>query len=209
MADLLLILGDADPRPWRIVLTSSARISEERLPRLVCEVRDGSSEALGEFYDALAGDIFSLVHRIVRSCQDAEDVTHDVFASLPDALRSYEHSSGYGFTRWLRKVAMRLAVARANHIETRREVPLDFASVSAATLDRTIDRLALEQALRRLTPGVRAVFLLKVVEGYSHREISAMLGIRVGASEVRLHRARRELRSILSDVPAGQAGEKS
>lgn len=190
-------------------MTSRARISEEFLPRLVHEVRDGSSEALGELYVAFAEDVFSVARRIVRSRPDAEDVTHDVFAGLPNALRSYEHSSGYAFSRWLRKVALRLAVTRANHIETRREVNLGYPSVSAATLDQPIDRLALERALSRLTPGVRAVFLLKVVEGYSHREISAMLGIRVGASEVRLHRARKELRSILRDSEARPARETS
>jgi RNA polymerase sigma-70 factor (ECF subfamily) len=171
---------------------------------LVQQARTGSSDALGELYEAFADDIFSVAHRIVRSRPDAEDVMQDMFAGLTKALGSYEHSSGYAFSRWLSKVALRLAVARANALERGREIPVDSLPAVASTVDRSIDRLALEQAIATLTPGVRAVFLLSVVDGYSHQEISALLGIRIGASRGRLHRARKELRSILGDLPVAR-----
>lgn len=92
---------------------------------------------------------------------------------------------------------MQLAAARANHIQTISEVPLYSVPAPAARPILTIDRLALERALEGLTPALRTVFLLKAVEGYAHREISAILGISVAASQVRLHRARQHLRSVL------------
>lgn len=128
-----------------------------------------------------------------------------MFCGLPKALRTYHHSSGYGFGRSVERITVRSAAVRAAHIDATREVPLDSVRAPAPRLDQTIERLALEQALERLTPGVRRVFLLKVVEGYSDREIGAMLRIGVGASEVRLHRARRKLRRILRDRPVDRA----
>ena len=60
-----------------------------------------------------------------------------------------------------------------------------------------LDRIALEQAIRKLPPGYRLVFLLHDVEGYEHEEIAAMLGCSVGTSKSQLHKARLKLRHLL------------
>lgn len=192
--------SDADARLRRIGLSSCAGLREERLPQLVYQILGGNPEALGELYVAFAGDVFEVAYRVLGSAHDAEDITGDVFLGMSTALRSYNHSSSCGFMRWLERITVRLAAARANHIETTKEVPLDSVPAPAARPVATIERLALERALQGVTPALRTVFLLKDVEGYAHHEISAMLGISVAASEVRLHRARRALRSILDDA---------
>jgi RNA polymerase sigma-70 factor (ECF subfamily) len=58
---------------------------------------------------------------------------------------------------------------------------------------------AIATALLALPDDLRVVFMLRDVEGYSHSEIAALLGIRSGTAEVRLHRARRKLRALLGD----------
>jgi RNA polymerase sigma-70 factor, ECF subfamily len=60
-----------------------------------------------------------------------------------------------------------------------------------------LDRLALADAVGSLPRDLRAVFVLKEIEGYSHDEIASLLGITPGNSEVRLFRARRRLRAQL------------
>lgn len=180
-------------------MASHSGSDEERVPLLLDQVLSGSAEALGELYVAVAKDVFRAAYRVLGSAADAEDVTSEVFLGMSAALQSYDHSSIYGFRRWLQKITVRRAAARANRPAAAREVSLDFVRVPAARPDRPIDRLALDRALATLSPSLRAVFNLKAVQGYSHREISAMLGIAVGASKVRLHRARSELRAILGD----------
>lgn len=190
-------------------MSSCPGVCEERLPQLVHEVLGGSSEAFAEFYVAYKGCVFEFAYRVLQSVPDAEDITGDVFLGLSKALRSYNDGSGCGFMRWLERSTMRLAVARANHIGTTRKVPLHSVPAPAARPVLTIERLALQRALEGLTPALRTVFMLKVVGGYSHREISAMLKISVAASEVRLHRARKELRSALGDGRPRGAGAPS
>lgn len=97
------------------------------------------------------------------------------------------------------RVLVRRAVARANRLAAAREVPLDTVRAPAARPYQPLDGLALDRALATLTPALRSVFELMAVEGNSHREISAMLRIGVGASKVHLHRARKELRLLLGD----------
>ena len=53
--------------------------------------------------------------------------------------------------------------------------------------------------LLALPDDLRVVFMLRDIEGYTHAEIAALLGIRTGTAEVRLHRARRKLRALLGD----------
>ena len=55
-----------------------------------------------------------------------------------------------------------------------------------------------EDAIRQLSECNRATFLLHDVQGYRHAEIAGMLGCSVGASKSQVHRARKELRRLLT-----------
>lgn len=66
--------------------------------------------------------------------------------------------------------------------------------------DHVRGRLTLEQVLREMPDDLRVVFMLREVEGYSHREIGTLTGIGPAASEARLHRARRYLRNQLGEA---------
>jgi RNA polymerase sigma-70 factor, ECF subfamily len=60
----------------------------------------------------------------------------------------------------------------------------------------------LDVAVNRLPAGARAVFVLHDVEGYTHEEIGALLGVSVGTSKSQLHRARMSLRGHLTATEA-------
>jgi RNA polymerase sigma-70 factor (ECF subfamily) len=60
-----------------------------------------------------------------------------------------------------------------------------------------LNRIYLDEALKQLSPGYRAVLILHDVEGYEHNQISKILGCAVGTSKSQLHKARRKLRLLL------------
>ena len=62
---------------------------------------------------------------------------------------------------------------------------------------RPREAVDLERAIRRLPRGARTVFVLHDVEGYRHREIAELTGLKEGTSKAQLHRARRLLREVL------------
>jgi RNA polymerase sigma-70 factor (ECF subfamily) len=155
---------------------------------LLTAVRQGSNEALGQLYTRHATDVFSVAYRLTGSRQDAEDVLQDVFVGLPRALRSYEDQGRFG--AWLGRVAARTALMRLRSRGSRREDVLDSVDEPSSRGEADpVDRIAAERALRRLPDGLRAVFVLKEIEGYSHAEIGALLGITAENSAVRLSRA--------------------
>jgi DNA-directed RNA polymerase specialized sigma24 family protein len=76
--------------------------------------------------------------------------------------------------------------------ERRRENAIDASDLPPITPHPDadiIDRVAARRAILELPDTLRPIFILKEVEGYSHREIADLLGISPGASAVRLNRA--------------------
>jgi hypothetical protein len=62
----------------------------------------------------------------------------------------------------------------------------------------------LEQAMKRLPPGARAIFVLHDIEGYKHDEIGSLLSVSVGTSKSQLHRARMTVRTQLDQGPGAR-----
>jgi len=166
---------------------------------LIARARAGHAEALEAIYVQHGVVLMRLAYHLTGSAADAEDVLHDVFLGLPEALTRYEERGL--FSAWLRRVTTRVALDRIRSARRRREIPLDGAHEPAmASSERAVaHRSELERALATLPVALRVVFVLKEIDGQSHAEIAGTLGIRVGTSEVRLHRACEKLRRYLKE----------
>jgi RNA polymerase sigma-70 factor (ECF subfamily) len=162
------------------------------LALLASRIKAGHADALGELYARIAGRLGALAQRLTGSRQDAEDVVHDVFLGLPEALRHYEEHGQ--FEAWLRRVTARVALTRVRGRQRLRERGLDNELPQAPTTLALDDKLALASAVDALPDSLRTVIVLKMIEGYSHDEIAALLAITPRASEQRLHRAVKALR---------------
>jgi RNA polymerase sigma-70 factor (ECF subfamily) len=164
---------------------------------LIAATRDGNAGALGELYDRHASELLAIAFRLLQSGDEAEDVVHDVFVGLPELLRRYQERGA--FAAWLKKITARVALARIRETSQRLKVSLDNLTDQPRVPPRDIEGVvSLEQAVLGLTPALRAVLVLKEIEGFSHSEVARLLDISVGASEVRLHRAIQALRIALT-----------
>ena len=165
---------------------------EARLHDLIGAVRDGSLDGLGELYRRHATMVHSVALRLLGSGEDADDVVQDVCVGLPRALRTYQERGR--FEAWLKQLAVRTALMRLRSQRRRREDALDAADGAAAPEAHPVERLAIQRAIAALPDSLRVVFVLREVEGYSHAEIAAMLGITAINSATRLSRAWTTLR---------------
>jgi RNA polymerase sigma factor (sigma-70 family) len=170
----------------------SALLFRKRLD--LVEARDMA--ALGELFTVHGDLVYRTALRLTGSRPDAEDVTQELFVRLPGAVRGFTGTAA-NFPGWIRRVAVRAALMHLRGGLRRREVNVEGVAALMATPDRTLERLTIDAALYRLSEEHRTVFLLKEVEGYDHAEIAELLGISTANSEVRLHRARRQLRDLL------------
>ena len=162
---------------------------------LVDRARGGDLDALESLFRRHRAEVYRVAFHLTASPDDADDVVQDVFIGLPEAMRGLANSASLG--PWLRRVAARSALMRMRGEQRRRQSALEDVGATRAAADRGIDRMAISDAIAGLPPELRAVFVLKEIEGYSHAEIASLLAISVANSEVRLHRARRKLRARL------------
>lgn len=159
--------------------------------------RSGEPSSIAQLYERYGDTVYRIGYRLTGSPADAEDVLQDVYLGLPRALHTY---AGRGsFEGWIRRVALRTTLMKIRHRKGKAEVSLSQlpSSAAEATTDVSLERIELEDAVDALPKALRIVFVLRDVEGYTHIEIGKMLGIGTSASRVRLHRARKILRTYL------------
>ena len=144
-------------------------------------------------YEEFRDIVFAVAYRLTDSADDAQDVLQEVFVRLPDALKQFEYRSSLG--TWLRTVTVRRAMQVIRTRDRRREMPLPDDLQGRPP--KLLDMIALERALAGLSDNLKAVIILKDVEGYSHEEIAELLEITPSASATRISRARHLLRIAL------------
>jgi RNA polymerase sigma-70 factor (ECF subfamily) len=179
----------------------------ERLVLAAAELaRAGDDDALRLIYLLFADDVYRSVFALVRDPHDAEDVTGDVFARLPRALRSYRPGPA-PFGGWLLRVARNAAL---DHLRAQRSVPLaEVRAVDTPAEDLAHERLeALRAALSALPGDQREVMLLRFVAGLSPAEVAVRMNRSEDAVHALQHRARRRLKrelTLLGSAPAAVA----
>ena len=162
----------------------------------------GDESAMRALWARHAPHIDAVVRRLVGGDDDAaQDIAQEVWIQIFRALPSYRGDSQ--FATWAHRIAVNRTLNALRR--TRRlaklevEVEEDAVAVMPDT-ERSFVMASIEEAAARLSPGARTVFLLHDVEGYTHEEIAAELGITSGGSKSQLFKARVKLRSMLAHL---------
>lgn len=163
---------------------------------------NGDEAALRALWTRHAPHIDMVVRRLVGPDLDlAADIAQEVWIQIFRALPSYRGESQFG--TWAHRIAVNRTLnalrktRRLAAIET--EVEEDTA-VSEPDTDRSFVAQSIDEAAAKLSPGARTVFLMHDVEGYTHEEIAAELGITTGGSKSQLFKARSKLRKMLAHL---------
>jgi RNA polymerase sigma-70 factor (ECF subfamily) len=140
----------------------------------------------------------SLALNMLGNVADAEDAVQEAF------LRAYrargEFRAGAALYTWVTRILINTCYDVGRRRSTHRgdtSIDADLpVEVPVAASDHPL-RLTLERAIQQLSPIYRDVFLLCEVEGFTHREVAAVLAIPEGTSKARLFEARRQLRTTI------------
>ena len=169
---------------------------------LLRRAMNGDERALRQIWAEHAPHIDAVVKRLCDGDADmAADIAQEVWIQIFRALPGYRGDSQFG--TWAHRIAVNRTlnalrrVRRLAKIET--DIEEDTASVELDS-DRTFLAESIEQAMGHLSPGARAVFVLHDIEGFTHEEIGAELGITSGGSKSQLFKARAKLRRLLAPL---------
>lgn len=179
--------------------------------------QEGRELAFRELVRRYERPVFSLVYRMVRDRELAEDLAQDAFIKVLNHIDRY--SPEFKFSSWVFKIANNVAI---DHLRRRRldTISMDGApdavnasDVAASTFDvasdqeSALDELearelgdSIEAAIGSLRPEYRSCIMLRHVEGRSYEEIASTLDLPLGTVKTYIHRARHELRRALEGI---------
>lgn len=170
---------------------------------LVVRLKKSDREAQKELYNRFAGHLMSLCQRYMGDRTTAEDLLHDSFMRIFQAVRGFEWRGAGSLRGWMDRVAVNLCIEHLRRRKTKGvseyllvDEPAD--EPANGSFDQFSSMEIFEQVCH-LPDGYRTIFNLYYVEGLSHREIADLLGIKERSSSSQLARARAQLARRLMD----------
>lgn len=177
--------------------------------RLIADSLNGQSAAFGELVRRYQDRLYNAIYRVVDNPDDALDVVQEAFVSAYQSLNHFKGDSEF-FT-WLYRIAFNAAISQRRRkrvvlsLDWRGEdrqgpEPVDESvDVSpGASMERSEDEQMLNRAIQKLPVEYRSVLVLKEIEGRKYEEIADILDVPIGTVRSRLHRARLELRELIT-----------
>ncbi|MCL7970952.1 MAG: RNA polymerase sigma factor [marine benthic group bacterium] len=187
-------------------MRSADSLAEEQV--LVREVQSGDERAFGTLVDRYLESAYATALSVLRDAHDAEDAVQNAFIRALERIDQLKPGSPFGpwFYRVLRSTCLNLR--RREVLRSHEEIPVSAAGGRdpESDLHRGLTRDVVTTALGELPEMQRLAVTLYDLEGYSHQEISEILGIAVGTSRAHVHHARKTLRRLIGSAD-GFAGE--
>ena len=179
--------------------------------------REGAQTAYRELIRRYQRPVFSLVYRMVRDRELAEDLVQETFIKVLNAIERYRPE--FKFSSWIFKIANNATI---DHLRRKELTTLSLEGGPDATTQDQLEATALqlgdssesqleelegrelgtaiERAISQLRPEYRSCIILRHIEGRPYDEIADVLGLPIGTVKTYIHRARAELKEALAPL---------
>ena len=169
--------------------------------QLIARVLAGDAGAERALFDAHVDRVYRLAFRLTGHDDLAQDCTQDTFIRAFERLHTFRGESS--LSTWLHSIATSVTLNALRKVKRFRQREADLTAANhVGSEQRRAEpdmRTRLAEAIDTLPEGYRAVFVMHDIEGYTHEEIGAALGVQSGTSKAQLFRARAKLRELLAD----------
>lgn len=167
---------------------------------LITRAASGDAAAFRRLLDLHYDRVYRVVYSVVHNQSDAEDITQDIWASLPAKLHLWRGEAKV--TSWLHRIAINAAKDALRKSATRARKTAGYAEMETLSRGESADterRLSwLQQALETLSEDLRATAALTLGEQMNFAEAADVLGIAEGTVAWRMSEIRRRLKTIAS-----------
>jgi RNA polymerase sigma-70 factor (ECF subfamily) len=178
----------------------------------------GNDSSLNDLMNRHRERLFHYLIRILQNETDATDLAQETFVRV--YLNRDKFESGRKFSTWLFAIATNLARDRMRWLARHQQVSLDVSADDDSGLknvlpsgapnpDETLElaerTAAVRRALAALPEELRVPLILSHYEDQSHIEIGVVLDCSPKAVEMRIYRARQQLKSSLQSIIAARS----
>ncbi|MFI5163941.1 MAG: RNA polymerase sigma factor [Bacteroidia bacterium] len=177
------------------------------------ELAKGCSQGKEEYckilFERFYGKMFNVCRQYATDKDEAKDMLQEGFIRVFKSISQYEHKGS--LEGWVRRVMVTSAINHCKKYKMNGSVRHlandmhvngydDETKEESFTLNYAVEKMDAERLLnliQGLPPVYRMVFNLCAIEGFSHQEISQMLGITESTSRSNLTKARQKLQQMI------------
>jgi len=159
------------------------------LQKIITKSLKRDRRAQGELYRRFAPYALAVIRRYGVAARSEADLLQEIFIEVFAKLDRFDAAKG-AFNTWLRALTVFRIIDHQRKTHRYDTVTLDAVPEPAADDLMNFPPDYLLSLIANLPPGYRTVFNLFAIEGYSHQQISEMLGITAAGSRSQYHRAR-------------------
>ena len=157
-------------------------------------------KAQKKMYEACAPYVYSIIKNYVSDLEFRKDTMQEIFAHIFISLKNYKKEKG-NFRSWISRIAVYKCI---DVIKKNNRIKLEYGlellnGVSDHSFQKMsqLNKQEIENMLAKMPIGYRTIFLLAVVDQYSHKEIGELLEISPETSRSQLSRAKGWIRRNL------------
>ncbi|AWW29715.1 RNA polymerase subunit sigma-70 [Echinicola strongylocentroti] len=169
-------------------------------------VKHKESKVFGVLYDRYSNIVYNKCLSFVKSKDEAQDLTHDIFIKLFFQLKKFKGDAK--FSTWLYSFTYNFCV---NYIQRKHQKKKEkFQSLDNLENhpyeeidDNEIYKMQaerLQKSLQLLDPNDKMILLMKYMDGMSHKEIQQLTDLGDSAVKMRINRAKKRLLDIYKDI---------
>ncbi|HEX9664759.1 MAG TPA: RNA polymerase sigma factor [Patescibacteria group bacterium] len=164
--------------------------------------KTNSPEVFGAIYDQYIDKIYRFIYFKVRTRQEAEDLTSEVFLKLWQKITNKAEVDN--LNAYIYAIARNSVIDYYRQKSTDKEVALEELAElggdaeTIGKITQASDVSQLMKAINSLKDEYREVILLRYIEELAIKEIALILNKSQGATRVLLHRALKTLREVIS-----------
>jgi RNA polymerase sigma-70 factor (ECF subfamily) len=173
-------------------------------PELIDRCLKGDKKAENELYTQLYSFLMSICRRYIRQEEQAREVLNIGFCRLLMNIGKYRPVAPFQY--WARKIMVNVLINEHKkeklHYGNHSYVESYYEDEKYSEINVAIGRFDVNRIVMyidKLPAASRQVFNLFIIDGYSHKEISDLLGISEGTSKWHLNAAREKLKEMLSE----------
>jgi len=193
---------------------SSTATTADEVSALVKRVQGGDIAAFDSIMLLYRERLYSVIYNMTFNHEDAADLTQEAFVKAFRSLRKFKGKSSF-FT-WLYRIGVNMTLSHIQRKKTRKffsfeQISEEYgsskefeklsSSESSSVRNTLLNELhqKLNEALLKLSDKHRTIVVLFEIDGLSHKEISTIMKCTEGTVRSRLHYAKLQLQSLLSD----------
>ncbi|MGB5497976.1 MAG: RNA polymerase sigma factor [Maribacter sp.] len=168
------------------------------LKELIDKCKKGDRKAQEQLYRQYSNILFGICLKYSRNKSEAEDSLHDSFMTIFEKIGQYKSKGS--FEGWIKRITINTVLQKyrkeeylkvvSDNVKEEVQVETEYADIGLQTLLKYI---------QELPNKYRMTFNLYVLDGYTHKEISSMLGTSPGTSKSNLARARMILKEKIEN----------